>query len=194
VAEMDLKTHAVNKDTLAEYCRIPTWYEVRSRLDVEIISDGFEGMVFREKKVDRPYKKYYGETEEPLIWMQFNTANWVIFFVNEGDTPVGGITIACKTPELRMLNGRDDLADVWDIRVHPDFRHRGNGTRLFQKAIAWSRENGYRQLCVETQNVNVNACRFYLKQGCKLGAVNRFAYRGYPMLAEEVQLIWFMDL
>jgi GNAT superfamily N-acetyltransferase len=167
---------------------------VRSRLDVEIINDGFGGIVFKEEKVARPYKKYYGETAEPLTWMQFNTAHWVIFIVNEGDTPVGGITIACKTPELRMLNGRDDLADVWDIRVHPDFRHRGIGTKLFQKAIAWSRKNGYRQLCVETQNVNVNACHFYLKQGCKLGAINRFAYRGDPMLAEEVQLIWFMDL
>ncbi len=194
MAEMGLKTHDVNKDTLAEYCRIPAWFEVRSRLDVEIISGGFGGVVLREKKVARPYTKYYGETEEPLTWLNFNTRNWVIFFIHESGVPVGGITIACKTPELRMLNGRDDLADVWDIRVHPEYRRRGIGTKLFQKAVGWAREKGYRQLCVETQNININACRFYLKQGCKLGAINRFAYHGNPMLAEEVQLIWFMDL
>ena len=31
---------------------------------------------------------------------------------------------------------------------------------------------------IETQNVNVGACRFYAAMGCQLGAVSRFAYRG----------------
>ena len=44
---------------------------------------------------------------------------------------------------------------------------------------------------VETQNINVSACRFYARQGCVLSAVNRFAY---PELPDEVQLIWRKDL
>jgi hypothetical protein len=44
---------------------------------------------------------------------------------------------------------------------------------------------------VETQNVNVAACRFYARQGCVLTAVDPFAY---PALPGEIQLLWYKDL
>jgi len=53
------------------------------------------------------------------------------------------------------------------------------------------REQGGRYLAVETQNINVPACRFYARQGCVLGAVNRFAYVEFP---DEVELVWYKDL
>ena len=40
---------------------------------------------------------------------------------------------------------------------------------------------------VETRNINLPACLFYQRQGCHLGAINRFACRDYP---GETQLIW----
>ena len=49
----------------------------------------------------------------------------------------GGLAVACQNPEIidnRILEGIDDLAVVWDIRVHPDYRHQGIGTNLFQEA------------------------------------------------------------
>jgi hypothetical protein len=48
-----------------------------------------------------------------------------------------------------------------------------------------------RKLKVETQNINVPACRFYASQGCVLAAVNRMAYRE-PQ--DEIQLLWYKDL
>ena len=90
-----------------------------------------------------------------------------------------------------MLAGRDDLAALWDLRVHPDHRRRGVGRRLFDRAAAWARAKGCRQLRVETQNINVPACKFYAKQGCYLGAVQYGAYPAYPA---EVQLFWYLDL
>jgi ribosomal protein S18 acetylase RimI-like enzyme len=191
---MEIEILPVNKKTLDRYCVIPSYFEVNSILEVEVLADGFKGMKFKEKKVARPYTKNYDTEGEPFSWLNFNTSNWVAFLVSEGESLVGGLTVACRTPELRMLNGRDDLADVWDIRVHPDYKRKGFGARLFQEAVAWSRNKGFKQLCVETQNVNVRACRFYLKQGCRLGAINRFAYYSSPKERDEVQFIWFMDL
>jgi ribosomal protein S18 acetylase RimI-like enzyme len=191
---MDVEILPVNRKTLEIYCTIPAHFEVDSFIEVDVIEDGFGGMVFHEEQVSKPYMKYYGENEEPMQWLNFNTDNWVIFLVKQEKKTIGGLTIACKTPEIRMLNGRNDLADVWDIRVHPDYRHSGVGTKLFKNAIVWSKNNDYRQICVETQNVNVKACRFYFKQGCNLGAINRYAYYGTKGLENEVQLIWFKDL
>jgi ribosomal protein S18 acetylase RimI-like enzyme len=80
---------------------------------------------------------------------------------------------------------------LWDIRVASGSRRLGVGSALFAAASAWVIDRGYRHLAVETQNVNVPACRFYARQGCELGAFHRFAY---PTLPEEVQMIWYLDL
>jgi GNAT superfamily N-acetyltransferase len=90
-----------------------------------------------------------------------------------------------------MLEGRDDIALLWDIRVAPTARRRGVGAALFRAAEAWARARGAAWLKVETQNVNAPACRFYVRQGCTLGAVHRFAY---PALPDEVQLLWYKRL
>jgi GNAT superfamily N-acetyltransferase len=99
--------------------------------------------------------------------------------------------IATKTPSLAILASSDDVALLWDIRVAPEFRANGVGSALFRTAKAWAERQGFRELRVETQNINVAACRFYEKQGCKLLAVNSKAYDGLP---DELQLIWSTDL
>ncbi len=99
--------------------------------------------------------------------------------------------VAWNTPGVDMLEGRDDLAVVWDLRVAPGARGQGIGAALFRAAEQWAIRRGARLLKVETQNVNVAACRFYASRGCTLGAVNRFAY---PSLPEETQLIWVKEL
>ena len=50
------------------------------------------------------------------------------------------------------------------------------------------------QVKIETQNVNVPACRFYSKQGCHLGEYNRYAYVGRPEVAREVMLVWYLNI
>ena len=44
---------------------------------------------------------------------------------------------------------------------------------------------------IETQNINVPACRFYARQGCRLSAIVSHAYAEFP---DEIQLIWRLAL
>ena len=68
--------------------------------------------------------------------------------------------------EAYMLEGRSDLAALWDIRIQPDYRRRGIGSRLFRRAGEWGAgAKGSRQLKIETQNINVAACKFYARPG-----------------------------
>jgi GNAT superfamily N-acetyltransferase len=90
-----------------------------------------------------------------------------------------------------MLEGRRDLAVLWDIRVLSDARGGGIGSALFGAAEKWAESRGYRQLKVETQNINAPGCRFYERQGCMLRAIRHFAY---PNLPEEIQMLWYKDL
>jgi GNAT superfamily N-acetyltransferase len=118
-------------------------------------------------------------------------SNWGLLAAYAGDERIGGAVLAFRTPGVDMLEGRDDLAVVWDLRVHPQWRRKGVGRALFQAAERWAQARGCRQLKIEPQNNNVGACRFYASQGFTLVAVNPFAY---PTLPEETQLLWRKDL
>ncbi len=90
-----------------------------------------------------------------------------------------------------MLEGHDDLAVLWDIRVHPQMRGRGIGSALLQAVERWTLARGGASLKVETQNINVPACRFYARNGFALRNVNANAYPSFP---EEIQLLWYKEL
>jgi GNAT superfamily N-acetyltransferase len=187
----------VGVEGLPDYAGVPSAFEVRSVLNAAPLEGGFSGIRLREEMVAEPYVKDYDDGEEsfPEDWpRQFDVGKWGILVAWEGDRCVGGATVAYNTAGLNMLDGRSDLAVLWDIRVRPEARRRGIGTQLFQHAVSWARERGCRQLKVETQNVNVPACRFYAGQGCELGAIHRFGYGGHPRVGHEVMLLWYLDL
>jgi GNAT superfamily N-acetyltransferase len=180
--------------TIDEYASIPIAFEVSSILHVMATANGPGEFVLTERPLDAPYIKDYDSIngEEPAQWARrFDLSNWVLFTARvEGDR-IGGAVVAFNTPGLIMLEDREDLAILWDIRVSPKARGQGVGSALFREAEACARAKGCQQLKVETQNINVAACRFYAWQGCVLGAVN---YLTYPELPNEVQLLWYKDL
>ncbi len=188
-------------DLLARYAQVPIRFAVESMLRVEPVGRGLGGLVMVEEKIARPYVKDYdsqGPDAGPLRWPRyFDVSRWRFFLavdMEKEGRPWGGATLALDTPGVTMLEGRRDLAVLWDIRVHPDVRGRGIGARLFQRAVDRARQLGYKQFKVETQNVNVAACRFYAAQGCTLGAIHRYAYAAFPTVAHEAMLLWYLEL
>jgi GNAT superfamily N-acetyltransferase len=177
---------------LGEYETIPIAFDVSAV--IEVSDQGAGGFVLTERRLDAPYLKDYDaiEGEAPTRWpARFDLSNWGLLAARSRGRRVGGAAVAFDTPGLDLLEGRRDLAVLWDIRVSPEARGRGVGRALFAAAEGWARVRGCRELKVETQNVNVAACRFYMRQGCALGAVNR---RAYPGLPGEIQLLWYKDL
>jgi GNAT superfamily N-acetyltransferase len=178
---------------LPEYARVPIVFAVDHVLDVTSHDRGPGGFALSER-LDAPYEKDYDAIagEGPLQWARrFDLSNWAIFTARFATRIVGGATVAFDTPELTMLEGRRDLAVLWDIRVSPDARRQGVGSALFEKVEAWAQRHGCRQLKIETQNINVRACRFYERQGCQLRAIHHAVY---PDLPEEIQLLWYKGL
>lgn len=179
------------------YATIPMTVDVHSVLQVAPIAEGLGGLALREEKIETPYvKDYDGDVgNAPPLWSgQFDLQNWGIFLGFHENTAVAGMAIACNVPDSDLCDGRNDLAVLWDIRVHPDFRHQGFGTHVFQHGISWAREQGCVQFKIETQNINIPACRFYAKQGCYLGAIHQQAYQLTPQVQHETMLLWYLDL
>jgi GNAT superfamily N-acetyltransferase len=136
--------------------------------------------------------KDYDAVEDPARWAAtWDLGNWALLVAYDGLVRVGGCVVAFDTPGFEMLEGRTDLAVLWDIRVDPPYRRRGVGTALFEAAGHWARARGCRTLRVETQDNNAAACRLYERCGCMLARVRPGAY---PMLPAETQLIWELAL
>ncbi len=195
---MSIEIQKVGVDLLPRYAAIPISFKVESVFRIEVIDQGLGGFALIEEKV-APYTKDYDSKEKddprPIGWTKrFDVSKWGFFLALNGSRALGGATVAIDTPDVNMLEGRKDLAVLWDIRVHPDERRRGIGSKLFKHAADWARRKGCRQLKVETQNINVPACRFYAKQGCELGAIHRYGYAGCSDVAHEAMLLWYLKL
>lgn len=150
------------------------------------------GVTLKKELLTEPYLKDYDAYEKPTTWSQkWNLSNWGFFGAYENNILIGCAAVAWKTPSVCMLEDKDDLAVLWDIRVAPEYRGLGVGKTLFDAVKQWSKERNIKILKIETQNINVQACRFYDKQGCQLTSFNMRAYSDLP---EEIQLIWRLKL
>jgi GNAT superfamily N-acetyltransferase len=191
---LDLREEVLTPRTLAEHGRISIAFTVDRVLAVAATDGGLGGISLTEAPVAVPYVKDYDADsgDGPARWAtSFDTARWGLLGAYRDGVRIGGAVLAFRTANLWMLAGRDDVAMVWDLRVAPEHRGSGTGSALFGAAGDWARERGAGWLKIETQNVNVAACRFYRKMGCTLGGFDRFAY---PALPREVQLLWWKAL
>ncbi len=156
---------------------------------------GLGGLVLTERQVSATYLKDYDTAGEggPLRWpLDFDVSNWGLIAAHEGENRIGG----SSSPST--LRSGDDAGRTTGSRRrlgHPGRRWnspaRASARTFFKPQRPGPRREGAVEIKVETQNINVPACRFYLRQGCILGGINRFAY---PDLPDEVQLLWYKDL
>jgi GNAT superfamily N-acetyltransferase len=169
---------------LARYAAIPSGFSTDAVLDANA---GVIG-VMAERALESTFVKDYDALEPPENWPRlFDVSHWAQLSACMDSVRVGGAIVASKTPDVDMLENRRDLLVLWDIRVDKRVQGMGVGRALFEAAQRWGAENGCIELKVETQNVNIAACRFYRAMGCALATVNCGAYAGFP---DETQLIW----
>src|SRR5256885_7573549 len=175
---------------LGNYASIPIAFDVCEVFDA-IGEPGSVRLQLRRLRV--PYMKDYDAIDGgPQGWpARFDLSNWGFFSAFRNGTCVGHAAVVRDTPTLGMLEGRSDMALLWDLRVAPSSRRRGVGSALFRAAVRWASARGCRQLKVETQNINVASCRFYARRGCILQAAHRGIYAEVP---DEIQLLWHKDL
>jgi ribosomal protein S18 acetylase RimI-like enzyme len=179
---------------LSLYAGVPITFTVESILEVTTRNDRPISFPLSERQLDVPYEKNCDAIagEGPLQWAcHFNLSKWALFVARSETRLVGGAAVAFDTPGMTLLEGRQDLAVLWDIRVLADVRRQGVGRTMLENVEAWARLRGCRQLKIETQNTNVPACRFYERRGYQLHAIRHNVYPAFP---EEIQLLWSKNL
>jgi GNAT superfamily N-acetyltransferase len=191
-----VKLRLVNEPAscLGEYGLVAIAFDVTERLDVVPVERGLGGASSQPRSVEPPYRKDYDRVpgHRPAEWAdRWDLSKWWFAAAFLDRRRVGGAALVIDTSEIEGAAAEAGVALLWDIRVHPDCRHRGVGRRLLAFAEDHARATGMRRMKVETQNINVAACRFYAAAGYGLAGIDRFAY---PDLPDEVQFIWQKDL
>lgn len=171
---------------LAGYATIPIAFEVRT---VARVSPTELGTPLVVDAIAVPYIKDYDAADNgPLTWAtRFDLRHWTFFIAHANGKRVGGAAVVYRAPDIDMLDSRRDVALLWDIRVAPEHRGQGVGTALLADVEAWARENDATWLEVETQDINVPACRCYARHGFELRSVDPDVYADLP---NETQLLW----
>lgn len=179
-----------NRKLLKEYSKLSIAFEIKSELHIR--GSGLGGLSFEEIPVETYKKDYDTKDNNPgLLMDQFDLSHWSIISYFEDGLRVGGAILAYNTKEINMLEGKTDLAVLWDIRIDKVHRGKGIGRKLIEAAKEVATQLGCNRIKIETQNNNVKACRFYEKQGAVLTGFNKHCYKDY---AKEVQMIWSIYL
>jgi ribosomal protein S18 acetylase RimI-like enzyme len=185
---------AIDKSFFQQYDEIPMTVHVKSEYKIEKIINGLGGFLIKEVPVE-PYIKDLGKYQIAMEYeTHFDISRWQFYMAFDGKQPVGAITLVSKTPGVNMLDGRDDLCVLWDIRVLEEYKHMGIGKRLFELSVEWAKEHDLNQIKIECQNNNVPACKFYHKHGAVLSKVDEYAYYNDKEIQNEIQFIWYLDL
>ncbi len=163
---------------------LPIRFETSQRLDLGALAEG------RLVTVEMPLRsKDYDAIEGSNMaatLREFDTSRWALLAAFDEGVRVGGAIVAFDTPGMDLLEGGNDMTTLLDIRVAPAAHGGGVGRRLFAAIEDWSRIVGARVLTIETQDINVGACRFYHAMGCTVRSIRENAYAGL----DEHQIIW----
>ena len=191
---MNIRIENEDSSSIEAYASVPIAFEVASVFDVEHAASAEQSPIVVERTLDVSYIKDYDSVwgDGPVEWLhRFDVSGWHFLAAYVDGKRVGGAVVIMRAPDVEMLEGRDDLAILWDIRVAPSHRSHGIGSALIDAAEKLAAERGASVIKVETQNINVPACRFYESRGFELKFANA---RIYPDLPHEVQFLLYKTL
>lgn len=195
IEPMPVEVGEIGPNLYSAYAEIDPSYEVASVLEIVPRDGGLGGLQFLEEDITPSYRKGADSAEDsPSSWPpEDEPGDFAAFLAMDDDLAVGGGAVVVNPSGAFLFERRHTLAGLWDLRVRPGYRRSGIGTQLLIHAADWARLKGCAQLRIESQNVNVAACRFYARH-CTLGGIERYGYAACPDVAHEAMLLWYLDL
>lgn len=94
--------------------------------------------------------------------------------------------------QITLKSNWNNFAYVEELYVSESARGQGIGRRLVERAEDWAAERRLKGLMLETQDLNLAACRFYAKTGFQIGGADTLLYEGLGTeVAEERAIFWY---
>jgi ribosomal protein S18 acetylase RimI-like enzyme len=94
--------------------------------------------------------------------------------------------------EVRMRETWNKFAYLDDFVVEPKYRGQGVGRALVRRCIDWAKAKGFPGISLETQDINVPACKLYESCGFELRGFDSHLYKALDPSTNEIALYWYL--
>ncbi|HSL28270.1 MAG TPA: GNAT family N-acetyltransferase [Anaerolineales bacterium] len=152
-------------------------------VDSRLVVFAEEGNIrYTVRDVTPPYIKNYGPRRTD--YAEYGKADdRMIFLAYVNDEIAGEVRITTSWNKYGLLD---------DFVVDPKFRRQGVGRALIQRCIEWAKEKSLPGLTLETQDINVPACRLYERCGFQLRGFDTHLYKALHPDTTEIALYWYL--
>ena len=119
--------------------------------------------------------------DDKLDWSQYiNSEDKALFLAYKNKICIG---------QIRIIKDWNRFCYVENIAIKKEYRGLGIGRLLLTKAEEWGKQRNLIGMSLETQDDNLGASRFYIKQGFLLGGVDTLKQSYNPNI--ETTLYWY---
>lgn len=152
-------------------------FEVFGRLDIRFQNNIWS---YNEIIFDKPYSKVYSGENVDLDDCIASSRKTIFFAISEGEV-IGQIVIRSNWNQFCFID---------DVSIRRIARHKGVASALLNTAQAWAVKNNLKGFMLETQDINLAACKLYMSNGFELGSVDTMLYSNFDT-KDEKALIWY---
>jgi ribosomal protein S18 acetylase RimI-like enzyme len=175
---MNFEIKKINRDNFKDINVCDSKFMVYAELELEIFNGDITYII---NELPFSYEKHY--PNDDINYEEYIDNPDKTVFLAYMDEEVAG--------QIILRRNWNKYAYIEDIRVKSKFRRKKIGQKLMNAAIGWAKENNMLGIMLETQNNNVDACKFYKKCGFVLGGLDKYLYNGIGNPNEEVALYWY---
>ena len=125
---MDLRIEileGVSEADLDRYAKVSIEFTTAEKYEVREREGG--GFALGICALPAPILTDFDAHEHPTEWVKWDLRNAAMFEAHLDGRLVGGAVVVRDMPKLNLLEGRKDLAVLWDLRVAPEFRRQKIG-------------------------------------------------------------------
>lgn len=176
---MQIEIKQINQENQFDFGTCDASFTVDSRL---ILTIAHGKIVYTIREVVPPYIKSHGPRRTDFA--EYADANDRMIFLAYVDHQIAG--------EVRITEPWNKYALIDDLVVAPKYRGQGVGRQLIQQCITWAREKRFPGVTLETQDINVPACRLYKSCGFELCGFDTHLYRALHPGTDEIVLYWYL--
>ena len=171
---MHITIREIDKDTLQDANQCNGDFTVDSKLILHVE----DGVIHYSVVRVQPYVKQYGFEQDDYSDFISNSESTVYFAYVDG----------LLAGQIVLKRNWNNYAWINDFVVDVEFRRHGIGCALMQQAVVWAKDKQLPGIMLETQDVNVPACRFYEKFGLTLRGFDTHLYTGSSPDTNEIAL------
>ncbi|MNB78362.1 TDP-fucosamine acetyltransferase [compost metagenome] len=134
---------------------------------------------YTEESYAEAYVKRYEDEQIDIAYIEDKSK--AVFLYEDGTNCTG---------RIRLRANWNGYAMIENIAVAGSRRQQGIGSRLMDQAVQWAQQRKLAGLMLETQDVNVAACRFYASYGFVIGGVDNMLYSNFTAAGERA-IFWY---